>query len=139
MLQNEGFRLRRPYFAETLSFVGCSEGLGRGWTVKKTLILLTFTTLLKMHYAPNFWPAPLQKCVGDFCCIFFGGFAGDFPGGFFRALFPTKMRRKNPATKSAKKSSGPKIKIREKSVLPNSTFEDALRPKFGSTISTPQI
>ena len=28
------------------------------------------------------------------------------------------MRRKNPATKSAKKSGGPKIKIREKSVLP---------------------
>ena len=28
------------------------------------------------------------------------------------------MRGKNPATKSAKKSGGPKIKIREKSVLP---------------------
>ena len=28
------------------------------------------------------------------------------------------MRRKNPVTKSAKKSGGPKIKIREKSVLP---------------------
>ena len=28
------------------------------------------------------------------------------------------MRRKNPARKSAKKSGGPKIKIREKSVLP---------------------
>ena len=46
-------------------------------------------------------------------------FAGDFPGGFFWALFPTEMRRKNPATKSAKKSGGPKIKIREKSALPN--------------------
>ena len=45
-------------------------------------------------------------------------FAGDFPGGFFWTLFPTKMRRKNPATESAKKSGGPKIKIREKSVLP---------------------
>ena len=45
-------------------------------------------------------------------------FAGDFRGGFFSALFPTKMRRKNPATKSAKKSGGPKIKIRGKSVLP---------------------
>ena len=45
-------------------------------------------------------------------------FAGDFPGGFFWALFPTKLRRKNPARKSAKKSGGSKIKIREKSVLP---------------------
>ena len=32
--------------------------------------------------------------------------------------FPTKMRRKNPARESAKKSGGSKIKIREKSVLP---------------------
>ena len=45
-------------------------------------------------------------------------FPWDFPGGFFWVLFPTKMRRKNPARKSAKKSGGPKIKIREKSVLP---------------------
>ena len=46
-------------------------------------------------------------------------FAGDFPGGFFWALLPTKMRRKNPARKSAIKSGGSKIiKIREKSVLP---------------------
>ena len=65
-------------------------------------------------------PAPLQKCVGDFCCINLEDFAGVFPGGFFWPLFPTKMRRKNPATKSAKISGGPKIKIREKSVLPKS-------------------
>ena len=45
-------------------------------------------------------------------------FPGDFPGGFFWALFPTKMRRKNPTRKSAKESGGSKIKIREKSVLP---------------------
>ena len=30
------------------------------------------------------------------------------------------MRRKNPATKPAKKSGGSKIKIRERSVLPKS-------------------
>ena len=36
----------------------------------------------------------------------------------FWALFPTEMRRKNPATKSAQKSVGQKMKIREKSVLP---------------------
>ena len=62
--------------------------------------------------------APLQKCVGGFllykfCRIFPGIFLEDFSGHFF----PTNMR-KNPATKSAKKSGGPKIKIREKSVLP---------------------
>ena len=53
---------------------------------------------------------------------------GIFLAKFFWALFPTKMRRKNPATKSAKKSGGLKIKIREKSVLqksdPNSSFVD---------------
>ena len=43
-----------------------------------------------------------------------GIFLEDFSGHFF----PTKMRRKNPARKSAKKSGGSKIKIREKSVLP---------------------
>ena len=64
-------------------------------------------------------PANLQKCVGGFLLykfwrIFPGIFLEDFSGYFF----PTKMRRKNPARKSAKKSGGPKIKIREKFVLP---------------------
>ena len=64
-------------------------------------------------------PADLQKCVGGFLLhkiwrIFPGIFLEDFSGHFF----PTKMRRKNPARKSAKKSGGSKIKIREKSVLP---------------------
>ena len=45
-------------------------------------------------------------------------FPGDVPSEFFWALFPTEMRRKNPARKSAKKSGGSKRKIREKSVLP---------------------
>ena len=45
-------------------------------------------------------------------------FPGIFLEVFFWALFPTKMRRKNPVRKSAKKSGGSKIKIREKSVLP---------------------
>ena len=62
--------------------------------------------------------APLQKCVGDFCCINFGGFCRGFCWRIFLGIFPTKMRRKNPARKSAKKSGGPKIKICEKSVLP---------------------
>ena len=64
----------------------------------------------------------------DFCCInVLEDFPGDFPGGFFWALFPTKMRRKNPARKSAKKSGGSKIKIREKSVLPNSDPDNRLQ------------
>ena len=45
-------------------------------------------------------------------------FAGDFPGGFFGAASPTKMRREKPATKPAKKSGRLKIKILEESVLP---------------------
>ena len=61
-----------------------------------------------------------RKLSGIFVVLNLEDFAGDFPGGFFWALFPTKMRRKNPATKSAKKSGGSKIKIREKSVLPKS-------------------
>ena len=65
------------------------------------------------------WPI-CRNVLEDFCCCIYilEDFPGDFPGGFFWALFPTKMRRKNPARKSAKKSGGPKIKIREKSVLP---------------------
>ena len=53
----------------------------------------------------NLW---LQKCVGDFCSYISGKFAGDFPWGYFWALSPTKMRTKNPATKSTEKSCGSK-------------------------------
>ena len=60
-----------------------------------------------------------RNVLEDFCCIDFGGFCRGFSWRiFFWALFPTKMRRKYPARKSAKKSGGSKIKIREKSVLP---------------------
>ena len=54
--------------------------------------------------------APLQRCVGIFVVSILEDFARDFPGGFFWPLFPTKMRRNNPATKSAKKSVCQKIK-----------------------------
>ena len=73
--------------------------------------------LRKMHFLPR----PIcRNVLEDFCCTNLEDFPGDFPGGFFFfwALFPTKMRRENPARKSAKKSGGSKIKIREKSVLP---------------------
>ena len=48
-------------------------------------------------------------------------FAGDFPGGFFWALLPTKMR-KNPATKSEKKSGGLKTKSAENPLCQDPTL-----------------
>ena len=33
-------------------------------------------------------PAPLQKRVGDFCCVNLEDFARDFPGGFSGHFFP---------------------------------------------------
>ena len=64
------------------------------------------------HAKFNLQTCHLKKCVGDSCCITFGGFCRKcfLPGGFFGALFPTKMRRNNPARKSTKKNE----KIREK-------------------------
>ena len=64
--------------------------------------------------------APLQKCVGDFCCISFGGFCRGFSWRIFEGTFSHKNEEKKSATKSAKKSGGSKIKVREKSVLPKS-------------------
>ena len=66
----------------------------------------------------SFGPAPLQKCVGAFCCKNVGGFCRGFSWRIFLGTFPTKIRRKNPATKSAKKSGSPEMKICEKAVLP---------------------
>ena len=65
-------------------------------------------------------PAPLQKCVGDFCCANFGGFCRGFSSRIFlEDISPQKWgekirqwnRRKNPAAqkwKSATKSVLPK-------------------------------
>ena len=65
------------------------------------------------------WPGPSADMCREFLlCKFWRILPGIFLEDFFGDFFPTKMRRKNPATKSAKKSGGPKIKIREKSVLP---------------------
>ena len=48
-------------------------------------------------------------------------FAGDFPGGFFWPLFPHKNEEKKSGDKIRDKNpAAPKIKIREKSVLPKS-------------------
>ena len=63
-------------------------------------------------------PAPLQKCVGDFCCINFGGFCRGFSWGIFLGTFSHKNEEKISGDKIREKIGGPKIKIREKSVLP---------------------
>ena len=67
---------------------------------------------------------PLSRNVsGIFVVQILEDFAGDFPGGFFWALFPTKMRRKNPATESAKKSGGPKQKSAKNPFCQNPTLK----------------
>ena len=89
------------------------------------------TALLRKPALLVLAPANLQKCVGGFLLykfwrIFAGIFLEDFSGHFF----PTKMRRKNPARKSAKKSAAQKKKIREKSVLPKAGPNWFLSPLF---------
>ena len=67
----------------------------------------------------NFCPWPIcRNVLEDFCCINFGGFSRGFSWRIFLGTFSHKNEEKNPAKKSAKKSGGSKIKIREKSVLP---------------------
>ena len=60
-------------------------------------------------------PAPLQKCVGDFCCIIFGGFCRGFSWRIFLGSFSHENEEKQSGEKIR---GGPKSKIREKSVLP---------------------
>ena len=57
----------------------------------------------------NPWAGPpLQKCVGDFCCINFGGFCRGFSWRIFLGTFSHKNEKKSPKKKSAKKSVLPK-------------------------------
>ena len=49
-------------------------------------------------------PAPLQECVGDFCCIKFGGFQEEFSGGFFWALCPHKNEEKKVRQQNLRKN-----------------------------------
>ena len=68
------------------------------------------------EFAPNLSQKRLlartlcRNVSGIFVVSILEDLAGAFPGGFFWALFPTKMRIKNPATKSAKKIRRPKNK-----------------------------
>ena len=69
----------------------------------------------------NSWPGPsAEMCRGLLLCKIWRILPGIFLEKFSDHLLPTKMRRKNPARKSAKKSGCSKIKIREESVLPKS-------------------
>ena len=66
-----------------------------------------------------FWPGPLQKFVGDFCCINFKGFCR---GLSWRGFLGTSSHKKKEEKKSGdnirEKSGGSKIKIHKNSVLP---------------------
>ena len=46
-----------------------------------------------------FGPGPLQKCVGDFCSINVGGFAGIFLEDFSGQLFPPNNEQKKAGDK----------------------------------------
>ena len=97
------------------------------------LFILFSSLLFSLSQNPLFWRGkswgknsekvlswPICRSVSeDFCCVNFGGFCRGFSWRIFLGtFFPQKWGEKNPARKSAKKSGGPKIKIREKSVLP---------------------
>ena len=73
-------------------------------------------------WVTSFWPGPsAEMCQGFLLCNFWSICRG-FSWRIFLGTFPHKNEDKNPATKSAKKSGGSKIKIREKSVLPKPTL-----------------
>ena len=64
-------------------------------------------------------PGPsAESCRGFLLYTFWRILPGIFLEDFSGHFFPTKMRRKNPATKSAKKSGASTIKIRKESALP---------------------
>ena len=54
--------------------------------------------------------APLQKCVGDFCCIIFGGFCRGFSWKIFLGTFSHKNEEKKSGEKIREKIRRPKNK-----------------------------
>ena len=84
----------------------------------------------------NIGPAPLQKCVGDFCCINYGGICQSFSSRIFLGTvnFPTENEEKKSDNKIRKKKRRPKNKIPEKfrssKNRPQKTNPKLLRPKF---------
>ena len=63
-------------------------------------------------------PVPLQKCVGDFCCIKFWRILLVISLQASSGHFFTQKESKKSSEKFAETSGGPKTEIREKSVLP---------------------
>ena len=55
-------------------------------------------------------PDPLQKCVGDFCCINFGGFCRGFSWRIFLGTFSHKNEEKISGKKIREKIRRPKNK-----------------------------
>ena len=83
----------------------------------------------------NCWNGPsAEMCRGFLLYIFWRIFPGIFLEDFSGHFFPTKMRKNNPATKSAKKSGGPKLKIRGNPLRQKSALKpgrkDSLRKRL---------
>ena len=92
----------------------------------------------QQRYFPYLGPAPPQKCVGDFCCINYGGFCWGFSWRIFSGHFSHKDEEKKSSEKIREKIGGPKIKIRKKSVLPKTDpniSRDACSEKYRKTLS----
>ena len=94
----------RDFASKTLEFFDKIEVAER---TRRSLHLLL--EILQSFYV---WPESRSSRVGT------ASFCRNFPGGFFRALFPHKNEENESGKKSTKKSGGPKIKISENSVLP---------------------
>ena len=63
---------------------------------------------IQITHIADLGPAPLQKCVGDFCCIEFGGFSRGFPWRIFLGTFPHKNEEKKSGEKIREKIRRPK-------------------------------
>ena len=81
--------------------------------------------------------APLQKCVGDFLwCKFWRNLPGVFLEVFYEHFFPQKWGKWS-GDDICEKSGGPRINIREKSILPKTSpkeypgFWECNSPEFG--------
>ena len=63
-----------------------------------------------VRFGRNVGPAPLQKCVGNFCCINFGGFCRGFSWRIFLGTFSHKNEEKKSGDKICEKIRRPKNK-----------------------------
>ena len=61
------------------------------------------TVCTQLHEFESLGPAPLQKCVGDFCCVKFGGCCRGFSWRIFLGTFSHKNEEKNSGEKIREK------------------------------------